>query len=150
MSILTIFSSSFFIKSSKIFLEYPSLLIITTFFLFIILSSLDLFIIFLCLESLTFITIILILLSEFQKNIALEAGLKYFYLSIISATFILLSISLLQGIFGSTNLLVLKNVLKGISSVHILTHINIFILSFIMTLLFIGFFFKLTIFPGHM
>jgi len=90
--------------------EFIILFLLAIFGLLIIISGNDLIIIYLGLELQGLCFYCLIALRN-NSNLAIEAALKYFTLSIFSTGFLLLGISIIYGVLGSTNLTIIYNLI---------------------------------------
>lgn len=127
-----------FIQMQKInAFEYFVLILLSFLGLCLLVSSKDFLSLYLSLEiqSLAFYV-----LASFQRQSAFstEAGLKYFLLGAVSSGFLLLGISFIYGLTGSTSFDVLSNLIDN----------QIFI-SFSLVLFSLGLFFKLGAAPFH-
>ena len=123
--------------------EYLSLMLLGTLGLMFLVSARDLLMIFLSLEL---ASLALYILTAFNKRNArsTEAALKYFLFGGMSAAFLLFGFSLLYGISGSTNLiLIVQNLTaKGVGLDPLL------MVALVMTV--IGFGFKIAAVPFHL
>ena len=138
--ILVMFSSSKYLKISKIFkIEYPVLLLSSILGMMIMISSNDLIVFYMGLELQS---LALYVLASFNRDnqLSSESGLKYFVLSALSSGLLLYGCSLIYGYSGSTNFLVIS---QNISEVQYgLTLGIVFIL--------VGLAFKISAVPFHM
>ena len=82
-------------------MEYPILLLLTTIFLVILISSYNLMTLFLALIGFSLNIYVLLLYDSFNHS-SREAGIKYFYLSTVSSGLLICGIFLLYLIFQST------------------------------------------------
>ena len=121
---------------------YILLILISSFFL---ISSNDLLIIFISIELISLSSYILI---GFNRNsfISIEGSLKYFILGGISTVFFALGIGFIYLVFGTTDLILIKQLIL-LCSIKTYTIFNFFFLGtlFICT----SFFFKLGLVPFH-
>jgi NADH-quinone oxidoreductase subunit N len=114
------------------------------FFTIFLLRSFDLFLIYVLLESLSFILVIVIVL-DYSKD-STEAAIKYFSISAVSGGFYVFSSAWFYGLVGNTDFFTLLNyfylddfIFYADSSTLVLP--CMFIL--------VSFSFKLSVFPGH-
>ncbi|MFC1562454.1 NADH-quinone oxidoreductase subunit N [candidate division KSB1 bacterium] len=123
--------------------EYISLILIATIGMMLMVSSTDLIVIFLGLETLS---ISLYILAAFRRNRedSLEAGLKYFLLGAFTTGFLLYGIAFIYGSSGTTNIHILLSFIKnGSIETGILFYIGV-------VLIIVGFGFKAAVVPFHM
>jgi len=107
--------------------------------------SYDFIVVYLCIELQSLCFYILIAIQR-KKNKAVEAGLKYFILGSFSSTVFLLGIGFIYGATGVTNFKDLALLLNF--GINFFSSSDLF-LFFGLFLVFIGFFFKLSIAPFH-
>jgi NADH-quinone oxidoreductase subunit N len=109
----------------------------------ILISSFDFIVLLISMEGLS---LILYGLGGFLVGnlISLEGILKYFILSSVTGCFTILGVSFLFGVFGSLDFMELQ--VQLCSNLQYLLSLDIHLLFF---LTFLGFFFKLSIFPLH-
>ncbi|MEW6088434.1 MAG: NADH-quinone oxidoreductase subunit N [bacterium] len=144
LSLLVILISSNHIKSHGVShrAEYFTFILIACVGMMIMAGSLDLVTVYAGLELMAISIYILVGISrtEFRSN---EAALKYFLMGILATAFLLYGISLAYGMFGTTNLVVIKNFLQNNTSVNI---------GYMLVLIFlvIAFGFKIAAVPFHM
>jgi NADH:ubiquinone oxidoreductase subunit 2 (subunit N) len=135
------------------FFENNSYIFLFLFFILLsllMISSFDLMSLFLNLEALAFLSYILIVIN-WKTNKSVEATTKYYYLSSLSAVFFLIGIVCLYCAFLTTNLFSLYLFLKEDAFILFIGEsTTVFIILFSFLVLFLSFFFKLGIFPGHM
>lgn len=141
-----------FVEKSKVdFFEYLILILFSTFGLLCLVSSFDLVSMYISLElqSLCFY-----ILASMKRNSAFstEAGLKYFILGAFSSGILLLGISFIYGVIGSTNFENVGKFFLGFNffseSYRIFDIDNRLIAGIIC--IFVGVLFKLTAAPFHM
>ena len=121
---------------------------------------------YLSLEGISLTLYILIALN-YVNNSSLEASIKYFFLGMLSSSFIIYGISIIYGIFGFTNFLKLKRFFSFINfkenlincelklliefsdlnSQFIKIDYNLILLKISLIFILFGFFFKLSTFP---
>jgi proton-translocating NADH-quinone oxidoreductase chain N len=128
--------------------EYLILILCSTFGLLCLISSADLISMFLSLEvqSLSFY-----ILASIHKNSAFstEAGLKYYILGALSSGILLLGISFIYGIAGSTNFETLGKFFFGFDLSNLNQDVTNEVIAGIICI-FVGVLFKLTAAPFHM
>ena len=128
-----------YVKIQKInAFEYFILILLSFLGLCILISSNDFLSLYLSLEIQS---LALYVLAAFQRQSAFstEAGLKYFLLGAISSGFILLGISLIYGLIGTTSF----------NAISTLTSEDFYLLSFFNIIFCLGLFFKLGAAPFH-
>lgn len=125
--------------------EFPLLVMIAVWGMFLVISSNDFFILFLGLEIQSLVFYILAGLRKFS-NISIEASLKYFILGSFSSCLILFGISVIYGFFGTLNF-------SNISELFLVSpdflQLDGFYLVFGFFLVLVGLLFKMAIFPFH-
>jgi NADH-quinone oxidoreductase subunit N len=141
-------SKDYVIKHPRHLMEYPILLLLTTVFLLILISSYNLMTLFLAIIGFSLNIYVLLLYDSFNHS-SREAGIKYYYLSTFSSGLIISGIFLAYLIFHSTSFISISWILHNWSSFgtlqtkSMLLHIMIYFLTF-------GFLFKLAAFPCHL
>lgn len=125
-------------------LEYPIMLALTTFFMLLLISADHVMSSFLSLVGFSLGLYVLILYDANQRP-SREAGLKYYYLSTLSSGFILYGMLLVYSLTGTGNF----------EELFELFNTRVFyrespILRLASVLILVGFFFKLSAFPGHL
>jgi len=96
------FNNIFLIEKLHIF-EYPIIILLSLEGAFLLLSSYDLFVIYLALELQNFGFYIMSSINRYS-SFSTEAGLKYFFLGAFSSSLFLYGISIIYGLFGTLNL----------------------------------------------
>lgn len=147
LKILTLLCASFILASSKRYirehsrhlLEYPLVFSLATLFLLLLIDSTDLFSAFFALVGFS-LNLYVLILFDAPYAAAREAGIKYYYLSTFSSGLILYGIFLLFTLTGATQFEEIAYLLLAD------THLLLIAITF----LFVGFFFKLSAFPGHL
>jgi NADH:ubiquinone oxidoreductase subunit 2 (subunit N) len=140
--ILIISNNKFTIEPSKSSLnELPSILSFLMLFIFILLSSYDFFVIYLCIEGISLIIYTLGSLMN-QSLINLESVIKYFLVNNMASSLLLWSISYLYILLGTTDCFEVQYFL--ISNFENVISNNLYILTFIIIL---SITFKLALFP---
>jgi NADH-quinone oxidoreductase subunit N len=125
-------------------IEFPVLIAFSVFFMLYLVSSIDFFGAYICLEGLTFSLYILAGMNFVSQN-SIEATIKYFCLGSLASGFLLFGISLI---------FLITNTLNFIELHYFFSFYNFIInppllLVFAVLFVFIGFWFKLSIFPCH-
>jgi NADH-quinone oxidoreductase subunit N len=123
--------------------EYPLFLLLSVFFLCLLLSTYNNITLYLSIEGLSFILYILTI-YPFNKS-SIEASAKYYIMGCYSSGFLLLGIILLYGSTGAFDFLQIKLVLDtgGLESFSLFRYTALISIIF-------GFLFKLGMFPFHM
>lgn len=125
-------------------LAYEKFFIILSslFFMCLIISAIELNLIYLCFEGITFCVSLLIAFEG--KKLAIESAAKYFSLSVLSSTFLIFGVSLLYSTIGITDFYHLKLFFLSY-------HFQLAILPIVISIFLIifGFLFKLAAYPGH-
>lgn len=129
-------------------MEYPLLVLLTTIFLLILISSYNLMTLFLAIIGFSLNIYVLLLYDSFNHS-SREAGIKYYYLSTFSSGLLISGIFLAYLIFHNTSFISITWILhnwacfNGFEMKNFLLYIMIYFLSF-------GFLFKLAAFPCHL
>ena len=150
LTILVILTASqqYMVKHPRHLMEYPVLLLLTTIFLLLLISSYNLMTLFLAMIGFSLNIYVLLLYDSFNHS-SREAGIKYYYLSTFSSGLIISGIFIAYLVFHSTSFLsiawILHNwlILGTLQSKGMLLHIMMYFLLF-------GFLFKLAAFPCHL
>lgn len=139
--LITVIASKNYLEKENInFGEYYSLLLFSVMGMMIMILANDILIIFIGLELMSICFYVLVGFLRLRKK-SNESALKYLLLGMFMTGFILYGMALIYGITGSTNLTVIY------SNPKIFTNF-IFIIG--VALFFIGFMFKIGVFPFHM
>ena len=149
-AVIIIFTILFFItmydnvkKENYLYVELPLLILFSLEGMFLLISSNDLFTLYLALELQSLALYIICSINRYS-NIGIEAGLKYFILGSFSSAILLFGISLIYGFLGTTNY----------QELYLCLHPdfindNLIILYFSFGCIVVGLLFKLAIFPFH-
>jgi NADH-quinone oxidoreductase subunit N len=121
--------------------EFPIVICFALCFMLLLVSSFNLFGAYVSLEGLTFSLYILAGMNYNSQN-SIEAGIKYFCLGALSSGLLLFGIALLFIITKTLNFAELRYLFQELDQLPRL-------LSFSLTFIFFGFWFKLSIFPCH-
>ena len=148
-SIVTLLISKNFLKFSKYNLtEYPVLIGFVSFLMIVLVSLIDLFAIFIVIESLFFL---LLALSAVKfSNITVEACTKYFIQNVFVSGLSLFGLLIIYFICKSTNIFIIKGVF--IHQFLSVSENEIYIVFFLILglfLFFLTFLFKIGLFPMH-
>jgi NADH-quinone oxidoreductase subunit N len=141
-------SRQYVAKHPRHLMEYPILLLLTTTFLVILISSYNLMTLFLALIGFSLNIYVLLLYDSFNHS-SREAGIKYFYLSTFSSGLIVSSIFFAYLIFHNISFISISWILhkwvifEGLEIKNMLLYAMIYFLVF-------GFLFKLAAFPCHL
>ena len=149
-SFITLLISKNFLATSKYnLIEYSSLIGLTSFLLIILVSLIDLFAMFIVIESLFFL---LMCLSALRfSNITVEACIKYFIQNVFISGLSLFGILIIYFVCKSTNVFIIK----GVIIFQILNNSadkNFYVILFLtlgLILFFLTFLFKIGLFPVH-
>ena len=144
ISYIALIKTNLRLAKKKLIVELPWLLALATYFIFILLSSFDLFISYLSIEGLSFI--LYILASSINNSfISKEAAFKYLAVGSISSGFLLIGLSWIYSILGSLNFNKLQYYLllsQNSEIIEIQLKLAIFLVLF-------AFLFKLGAFPCY-
>lgn len=143
--IILLFFYSFLYIFEVFFFEFIFLYVLSCLGMLLLIMSYDFIVVYLCIELQSLCFYILIAIQR-KKNKAVEAGLKYFILGSFSSTIFLLGIGFIYGATGVTNFKDLSLLLNF--GINFFLPSDMF-LFFGLFLVFIGFFFKLSIAPFH-
>ena len=154
LKLITLLSGYFILVSSEAYLrrhtqhllEYPTVLVLAILFMLLLVGSSHFVSAFLTLVGFS-LNLYVLILFDAGSGVAREAGIKYFYLSTVSSGLILFSTFLIflvanTGHFSGVNI--------ALSSSKELLTSSADLLQFALVFLFIGLFFKLSAFPGHL
>ena len=148
MWLLLTVSRNYVTKHPRHLMEYPILLLLTTLFLIILVSSYNLMTLFLAIIGFSLNIYVLLLYDSFNHS-SREAGIKYYYLSTFSSGLIISGIFFAYLIFHNTSFISISWILHNwsvfdtLNSKNILLHVMMYFLVF-------GFLFKLAAFPCHL
>lgn len=129
-------------------MEYSILILLTTVFLLILISSYNLMTLFLAIIGFSLNIYVLLLYDSFNHS-SREAGIKYYYLSTFSSGLLISGIFLSYLIFHTTSFISITWILhnwtffNALETKNMLLHVMIYFLAF-------GFLFKLAAFPCHL
>jgi hypothetical protein len=154
LKILTVFAGRFILSSSESYLrahprhllEYPITLTLAVLFMLLLVSAGHLISAFLALVGFS-LNLYVLILFDATTAVAREAGVKYFYLSTISSGLMLYGIFLIFLITGTGHFLDISQILATEGELVALAEP---LLQLALTFLFVGLFFKLSAFPGHL
>lgn len=152
LKLITLLSAVFVLDASETFmrqhsrhlLEYPIMVVLTTFFMLLLISANHVMSTFLSLVGFS-LGLYVLILYDANRRPSREAGLKYYYLSTLSSGLILYGILLIYTLTGTGNfdeLFLLLNAKLYFQENALLRLALLIILA--------GFFFKLSAFPGHL
>ena len=148
MLIILTASERYIIKHPRHLMEYPVLLLLTTIFLLILISSYNLMTLFLAIIGFSLNIYVLLLYDSFNHS-SREAGIKYYYLSTFSSGLIISGIFFAYLVFHNTSFLSISWILHNWSIFGTLETKNL-LLYMMMYFLVFGFLFKLAAFPCHL
>ena len=145
LGIILVFLSMYYLKNKKLQAgEFYSVLLLTLLGVMAVVSSVDLTTMFVVFVLISVSTYMLIGIARLDIK-ANEASLKYFVLNLFATAILLLGISWLYGITGSTKFPEISQQLAGRTAVLS----NSFIPTLMLSLLLAAFAFKLTAVPFH-
>lgn len=145
-SLLVLHASEKYIREhTRPLLEYPIILAIGVLLLLILVASNNLMTIFFSLAGFSLALYILVLFDVADRP-SREASLKYFYLSALSAGFLLIGTFLIYSAAGSANYFTIDTFFFGRELDYDTRSTVCSAIAFIL----FGFFFKLSAFPGHL
>jgi NADH-quinone oxidoreductase subunit N len=145
LGILLVLLSVYYLNIKKLQTgEFYSVLLLALLGVMAVVSSVDLTTMFVVFVLISISTYMLIGIARLDVN-SNEASLKYFVLNLFATAILLLGISWLYGITGSTKFSIISQKLVGRSGVLS----NSFIPTLMLSLLLAGFAFKLTAVPFH-
>jgi len=143
LSFFVVISSSNY-DEGKNKLEFLCLMLLSLLGMFLIVSSNDLFFLYLSIELMSLP--VYVLLGSKKSIISIESSVKYFIMGSIISVFMLLGISLIYGYFGTTNYFELRDLLLAQGSFW---GLETYYILFSFLLIIITFFFKLGLAPFH-
>lgn len=129
-----------FIKKNPVAYDISILILIAILSMLLLVSSNDLFVVYLTLEAQSLIFCVLIAAKRYS-NLAIEASMKYFILAAVGSVFFLYGLSILYSIFDTTNFMLVK--------AQIVDYALDFELILAILLISVAILFKLAIFPFH-
>jgi NADH-quinone oxidoreductase subunit N len=121
--------------------EFPIIVGFSLFFILSMLSSFNLFGVYISIEGLTF-TLYILAGTNYNSQNCLESGLKYFCLGALSSGLLLFGTALIFIMTGTLDFADLRFIFSSLEELPLL-------LSFSLIFFFFGFWFKLSIFPCH-
>jgi len=128
---------------SENFIEFPLVIGFSLLFMLLLLSSYDFISTYLTIEGLSLTLYVLAILLN-QGIASVEAATKYFSLGAVSSGSLILGISLLFGLTGSSDFLEIQTFLASQTSLQYNYEIAVSILFILF-----AFFFKISAFPCH-
>lgn len=135
-------------KHPRHLMEYPVLILLTTLFLMILISSYNFITVFLSVLGFS-LNVYVLLLNDAFNQASREAGIKYFYLSTVSSGLLISGIFLLYLIFHSTSFMSISWLIHNwIFFDNLKT--SSFLISVMLYFIIFGFLFKLAAFPCHL
>ena len=147
MFVLLISSFWYIAGHTRPLMEFPVLLLLTTFCLFVLLSAYDLIVMFVAIIAFS-LNIYVLLLTDFMNKSSREASVKYYYLSTLSSGLIIGGILIAYLVFHTTNFL---NITWIIHNWYLNDDLksHAILLTIMLYFMITGFLFKLSAFPGH-
>ena len=107
-------SSNYLLKTGKDMLEFSIFILFASLFIAFFLTALDFVGAFISLEGLSF-TLYILAAMNLTSQSSVEAAVKYFCLGGLSSGILLFGISLIYGVWGSTNFMVIRSILRSSS-----------------------------------
>lgn len=138
------YALKFAVFGKLVALELPIILTSIYFFSIFLLRSFDLFLVYLLLESISFLLVIVLVLSGSADST--EAAIKYFSINAVSGGFYLFGSVWFYGLVGNTDFFTLLNYFYGDDFI---LSIDLSTLTLPFLLILVSFSFKLSVFPGH-
>jgi NADH:ubiquinone oxidoreductase subunit 2 (subunit N) len=138
------FSYSYFLFDKVLIIEYSLMLILALFGIILVLTSNDLFLLYLGIELQSYCFYVLVALKRYS-NLSIEASLKYFILGSFASGIYLFGVSIVYGMLGSTNFSQIYIAINLFYHLHFLSLATFFGIIFI----FVGILFKLALVPFH-
>ena len=150
LTIILILNSSAisFKQHPRNLVEYPVIILLTTLFLLVLISSYNFLTVFLAILGFS-LTLYVLLLNNSFNQASREAGIKYFYLSTVSSGLLIGGIFLLYLICNSTGFLEINWLIHSWKMNNTLANKE-FLLSVMLYFITFGFLFKLAAFPCHL
>ena len=146
-TLIILLSSYNYLKNhNKALMEFPLIVTLAVYFLCVLISANDLYVVFMATIGFSLSTYVLVLSNPDDKNCC-EAGIKYFYLSALSSGLIAFGLWIAYFIFSSLNFFVMEDTLK---EWHIAFDNSAGLINSFVCFLMFGFFFKLAAFPCHL
>jgi len=130
-------------------MEYPILILLTTVFLLILVSSYNLMTLFLAIIGFSLNIYVLLLYDSFNHS-SREAGIKYYYLSTFSSGLLISGVFLAYLVFHNTSFLSISWILHNWTCANNAFEMKNMLLSIMIYFLSFGFLFKLAAFPCHL
>jgi NADH-quinone oxidoreductase subunit N len=154
VKLLTVFAGRFILSSSEQYirehsrhlLEYPTVMTLAILFMVLLVGSGHLVSAFLALVGFS-LNLYVLVLFDATTAVAREAGIKYFYLSTVSSGLILYSVFLIFIVVETGHIYEIGHFLSVQGE---LLSTSKDLLQLALTMLFVGLFFKLSAFPGHL
>jgi len=137
-------SENYIREHTRHVLEFSMVILIAVLLLLILVSANNLMLLFFSLAGFS-LNLYILVLYDGADAASREASLKYFYLSTLSAGLILFGILLIYVTVGDVTYYAIRFYMSGANSGNVST-----VMSAAVLFILLGFFFKLSAFPGHL
>jgi NADH-quinone oxidoreductase subunit N len=137
-------SAEYIREHTRHILEFSIVILVGVLLLLILVSANNLMLLFLSLAGFS-LNLYILVLYDGADTASREASLKYFYLSTLSAGFILFGVLLIYTTIGDATYYTIRFYMSTPIDVHSRKILSIGVLFILL-----GFFFKLSAFPGHL
>ena len=137
-------SETYIREHTRHVLEFSIIILLAVMLLLLLVSANNLMLVFLCLAGFS-LNLYILILYDAADAASREASLKYFYLSTLSAGLILFGVLLIYVTVGDVTYFAIRMYMSppvDPTNMRVLSGAVLFIL--------LGFFFKLSAFPGHL
>lgn len=137
-------SAGYIREHTRHILEFSIVILVGVLLLLILVSANNLMLLFLSLAGFS-LNLYILVLYDGADTASREASLKYFYLSTLSAGFILFGVLLVYTMVGDVTYYAVRFYMSSPNDAHTDKVLSIGVLFILL-----GFFFKLSAFPGHL
>ena len=137
-------SAGYIREHTRHILEYSIVILVGVLLLLILVSANNLMLLFLSLAGFS-LNLYILVLYDGADTASREASQKYFYLSTLSAGFILFGVLLIYTMVGDVTYYAIRFYMSNPIDVHARKVMSVGVLFILL-----GFFFKLSAFPGHL
>jgi NADH-quinone oxidoreductase subunit N len=137
-------SAGYIREHTRHILEFSIVILVGVLLLLILVSANNLMLLFLSLAGFS-LNLYILVLYDGADTASREASLKYFYLSTLSAGFILFGVLLIYTMVGDVTYYAVRFYMSSLNDAHTDKVLSVGVLFILL-----GFFFKLSAFPGHL
>lgn len=137
-------SAGYIREHTRHILEFSIVILVGVLLLLILVSANNLMLLFLSLAGFS-LNLYILILYDGADTASREASLKYFYLSTLSAGFILFGVLLIYTMVGDVTYYAVRFYMSSPNDIHTDKVLSVGVLFILL-----GFFFKLSAFPGHL